>query len=186
MKQIGWICAVLLVLGVFNTWGQSTGIMPKRGASIDLSTNRLIEKRDNTPVEEEPDTMVYEIPQNIVEPEEQPEERLSFNDAAIDMLGFDKRLGDTKESFLLRNNTPYHLSRVVIKLTYRTPEDQMINYRTQVVECDLLPHSTRRCEIPSFDTAKSYYHVDSPPARSSGRPFKVSFRLLRYDVVVEP
>jgi len=54
------------------------------------------------------------------------------------------------------------------------------------VDCDLLPRSTRKCEIESFDRSKNYYHVDSPPSRVSGRPFKVSFLLLRYDIVIEP
>ena len=105
---------------------------------------------------------------------------LLFSPVAVDMLGFDKRMSDTKESFLLRNNTPYRLSRVVLKMIYRTPDGQMIDYRTRMVDCDLLPRSTRKCEIESFDRSKNYYHVDSPPSRVSGRPFKVSFQLLRY------
>lgn len=95
-------------------------------------------------------------------------------------------MSDTKECFLLRNNTPYRLSRVVLKMIYRTPDGQMIDYRTRMVDCDLLPRSTRKCEIESFDRSKNYYHVDSPPSRVSGRPFKVSFQLLRYDIVIEP
>lgn len=38
----------------------------------------------------------------------------------------------------------------------------MIDYRTRMVDCDLLPRSTRKCEIESFDRSKNYYHVDSP------------------------
>ena len=69
---------------------------------------------------------------------------LLFSPVAVDMLGFDKRMSDTKECFLLRNNTPYRLSRVVLKMIYRTPDGQMIDYRTRMVDCDLLPRSTVR------------------------------------------
>ncbi len=183
MKRIAFTCSVMM-LGISFTWGQTTGIMPKRAMKI--SSQRLVEKRAESPVEMIPDTtVVYGSPDEVAEMVK-PVEPLVFDEAAVSMIGFDKRMSDTQESFLLRNNTSYHLSRVVVKMIYRSPENEMIDYRERVVECDLLPHSTRRCEIPSFDTSKSYYHVDSPPTRTSGRPFKVSFQLLRYDVVVEP
>ena len=145
-------------------WGQS-GIMPRRSSSIKIPSQETMEK-------------ITEADPELVSRE--PVSTLS------DMLGFDKRMSDTKESFLLRNNTPYRLSRVVLKMIYRTPDGQMIDYRTRMVDCDLLPRSTRKCEIESFDRSKNYYHVDSPPSRVSGRPFKVSFQLLRYDIVIEP
>ncbi len=173
-------------LGISVSWGQSDGIMPKRGISSS-SLSRLVEKRSNTPVEVLPDTVFgYESPEEIVEQVTTQERQLVFDETAISMSGFDKRMSDTKESFLLRNNTPYHLSRVVIKFVYSFPDGTMIDSRERVVECDLMPRATRRCEIPSFDTSRNYYHVDSPPTRTAGRPFKVSFQLLRYDVVVEP
>ena len=110
---------------------------------------------------------------------------LLFSPVAVDMLGFDKRMSDTKESFLLRNNTPYRLSRVVLKMIYRTPDGQMIDYRTRMVDCDLLPRSTRKCEIES-STVRKIIIMSILPSRVSGRPFKVSFQLLRYDIVIEP
>ncbi len=186
MKQVG-LMVVVMLLGVSLSWGQTNGVMPKRSASLGLPSQRLLEKRDQTPVEVLPiDTaVVYHSSEEILEAVKSIEQP-TFDVEAVDMFGFDKRMSDTQESFLLRNNTPYHLSRVVIKLIYRTLDDHMIDYQERVVECDLLPGSTRRCEVPSFDTSRNYYHVDSPPARTSGRPFKVSFQLLRYDVVVEP
>lgn len=176
-KTILCICVGCFVS--ISLWGQTSGIMPRKSASVKIpaqktvATNRAVEPQG---VAREGNSLPLDTVCRVA----------VFDSLAGDMLGFDKRMSDTKESFLLRNNTQHRISRVVLKLVYRTPEGQMIDYRTRTVECDLLPHSTRRCEVESFDRSKNYYHVDSPPARVSGRPFKVSFQLLRYDIVVEP
>lgn len=173
--------AILLILvawAALPLWSQSSGIMPRKSASVRIPTQRVAEP----PAEDE----ARPVARESVEVTDTVPHSLPFSSTAVDMLAFDKRMSDTRESFLLRNNTPYRLSRVVLKLIYRDPDGQMIDYRTCPVECDLLPGSTRKCEIESFDHSRNYYHVDSPPARTSGRPFTVSYQLLRYDVVVEP
>ncbi len=169
---IGWITVVPVC-------GQSSGIMPRRSSSVKIPAQSSKAETCETELQGVAREVASALPDSV-------HETFAFDPLAVDMLGFDKRMSDTKESFLLRNNTANRLSRVVLKLTYRTPDGQMIDYRTRTVECDLLPHSTRRCEVESFDRSKNYYHVDSPPSRVSGRPFKVSFQLLRYDIVVEP
>ncbi len=180
MKRVLSLIIVCIGCATMVSWGQSKGIMPKRSMSIRLPKQNVSKEH------KENQALLDETERVEVLPLDTAARLIPFSQTAVDMLGYDKRLTDTKESFLLRNNTSYHLSRVVVKLVYRSPDGTMINYRTCTVECDLLPHSTRRCELPSFDTSKSYYHVDSPPSRASGRPFKVTFQLLRYDVVVEP
>lgn len=174
---------ILLFLGagltVVPLWSQSSGIMPRKSATVRVPAQRLSESEgdsDASPVDRE----------SVAAIDTMESGRLRFSPQAVDMLAFDKRMSDTRESFLLRNNSPYHLSRVVLKLVYRAPDGQMIDYRIRTVECDLLPGSTRKCDIESFDRSRNYYHVDSPPKRVSGRPFKVSYQVLRYDVVVEP
>ena len=143
-------------------WGQS-GIMPRRSSSIKIPSQETMEK-----ITEADPELVSREPVSTLS--DTISRALLFSPVAVDM----------------RNNTPYRLSRVVLKMIYRTPDGQMIDYRTRMVDCDLLPRSTRKCEIESFDRSKNYYHVDSPPSRVSGRPFKVSFQLLRYDIVIEP
>lgn len=171
------ILALLVGLSVMPLWGQSSGIMPRKSASVKIPAQRVADV--SAPDEARPVARELEAQTDTTR-------SLPFSATAVDMLAFDKRMSDTRESFLLRNNTPYRLSRVVLKLIYRDPDGQMIDYRTQLVECDLLPGSTRKCEIESFDRSRNYYHVDSPPSRVSGRPFTVSYQVLRYDVVVEP
>ncbi|HIZ26101.1 hypothetical protein [Barnesiella sp. An55] len=179
MRKILILTLLGVGLAMGPLWSQSSGIMPRKSATVRIPVQCLTGPSGETvatPVEREP----------VVTTDSVEAVRPAFSPTAVDMLAFDKRMSDTRESFLLRNNSPYHLSRVVLKLVYRAPDGQMIDYRTCTVECDLLPGSTRKCEIDSFDRSRNYYHVDSPPARVSGRPFKVSYQVLRYDVVVEP
>ena len=67
------------------------------------------------------------------------------------MLGFEKRLNDRTETFMLQNNTENLVTRVKLKITYRAPNGKMIDYREVMVDGELLPHTTRQFEIESFD-----------------------------------
>ena len=99
-------------------WGQS-GIMPRRSSSIKIPSQETMEKI----IEADPELVSREPVSTL---SDTTSRALLFSPVAVDMLGFDKRMSDTKESFLLRNNTPYRLSRVVLKMIYRTPDGQMI------------------------------------------------------------
>lgn len=105
---------------------------------------------------------------------------------AIDMLGFEKRLNDRIETFMLQNNTENLVTRVKLKITYRSPNGRMINYREVMVDGELLPHTTRQFEIDSFDKGKRYYFHKSTEGNKKleGYPFYIQFSLLRYDIAI--
>lgn len=105
---------------------------------------------------------------------------------AIDMLGFEKRLNDRTETFMLQNNTENLVTRVKLKITYRAPNGKMINYREVMVDGELLPHTTRQFEIESFDKGKRYYFHKSTEGNKKleGYPFYIQFSLLRYDIAI--
>ena len=86
-------------------WGQS-GIMPRRSSSIKIPSQETMEK-----ITEADPELVSREPVSTLS--DTTSRALLFSPVAVDMLGFDKRMRDTKESFLLRNDTPYRLSRVV-------------------------------------------------------------------------
>lgn len=109
-----------------------------------------------------------------------------FTSMAVSMHGYSKRLGDTKECFILRNETcNYRISRVVIKLVYSLESGREIYRRDEVVECNLPPGATQVITVKSFDKNKHYYYYTMPPRRASGTPYRVQYDVLRYDVVVE-
>ncbi|MCP9612855.1 hypothetical protein [Coprobacter tertius] len=107
-------------------------------------------------------------------------------DKAITMLGFEKRVKDKNETFLLKNNTPYLVTRVKLKLIYKTRNDEMIDYREITIDGEILPGTTKQFEKESFDKIKRYYYIKSMPLydQDNGYPFKVMYELLRYDIAI--
>jgi len=74
-------------------WGQS-GIMPRRSSSIKIPSQETMEK-----ITEADPELVSREPVSTLS--DTISRALLFSPVAVDMLGFDKRMSDTKESFLL-------------------------------------------------------------------------------------
>lgn len=109
-----------------------------------------------------------------------------FTPMAVSMHGYAKRLGDSKESFILRNETHnYRISRVLLRLLYTTADGSLLHAREELVDCDIAPGMTQMVAIKSFDTSKIYYYYTMPPKRASGTPYRIRYDVLRYDIVVE-
>ena len=104
----------------------------------------------------------------------------------IEMIGFEKRINDKTESFLLRNNTCNLITRIRLKIYYKTPKNEMIDYREVTIDQEIHPHMTKQIEINSFDKNKRYYDIFSPNKNNEGYPFKISWVLLRYDIAIIP
>ena len=73
-------------------WGQS-GIMPRRSSSIKIPSQETMEK-----ITEADPELVSREPVSTLS--DTTSRALLFSPVAVDMLGFDKRMSDTKESFL--------------------------------------------------------------------------------------
>ncbi|MEI3341856.1 MAG: hypothetical protein V8R52_06610, partial [Coprobacter fastidiosus] len=100
------------------------------------------------------------------------------------MLGFEKRLNDRTETFMLQNDTENLVTRVKLKITYNY-NGKMIDYREVMVDGELLPHTTRQFEIESFDKGKRYYFHKSTGGNKKLRGcFHIQFSLLRYDIAI--
>ena len=111
---------------------------------------------------------------------------IPFTSRVVSMHGYAKRLGDARESFILRNETHnYRISRVVLKLVYSLENGREIYRRNEIVECDIRPGETQSIAIKSFDKDNKYYYFPTPPQRAEGVPYRVQYDVLRYDVVVE-
>ena len=109
-----------------------------------------------------------------------------FTSMAVSMHGYSKRLNDSNESFLLRNETQrYRISRVVLMLVYTTESGVELHRRQETVECNLYPGAAQVVTIKSFDKNNNFYYYNTPPKRATGSPYRVRYDVLRYDVVVE-
>ena len=119
---------------------------------------------------------------------EQQNENIPFYQA-IEMLGFEKILSSKTESLMIKNNTPELVTRVHLRLAYKTPQNEMLDYREVVLDGEILPGMTKKFSFDSFDTNRQYYYYTTPPtgkAVESAYPFKVTATLLRYDIAVVP
>jgi len=104
--------------------------------------------------------------------------------AAITLKNFSKRAGDTKESFLVTNNSAHRMSAVRLRLRYTRLNGEIIHERDVTVPVSLKPGETRNVEIRSFDTQRNYYYYAGPKPRKEAVAFRVAFRLLGYDVPI--
>ena len=105
---------------------------------------------------------------------------------SIDILGFEKRLKDKNELYIVRNNTQYTITLIKLRVFYKTANDEMLDYRDVTLTGEFLPQTTKQFEVESFDKGKRYYYYESPDQnpKLEGYPFKVTYELLRYDVAV--
>lgn len=107
--------------------------------------------------------------------------------AEINMFAFDKQLQTKSESFLLQNNTGYHITRITLKLVYKTVKGEMLDHRELTVECDILPHATKSITIDSFDRGYQYrYEKSRITGKKMGIPFRVSYEIIKYDICIKP
>lgn len=105
---------------------------------------------------------------------------------AIDIMGFEKRLSDTNELYIIRNNTENTITLVKLRVYYKTPKGEMLDYREVILSGELLPNTTKQFETPSFDRAKRYYYLEGNPGskRTNGYPFIITYDLMRYDIAI--
>ena len=104
--------------------------------------------------------------------------------AAITIRGFAKRAGDTKESFMVTNNTHPPISAVRLLLRYSSTGGAIIHERKVTLPVTLKPGGTQMVDVRSFDTQRLYYYHAGPKPRKQATPFTVSYWLLGYDIPV--
>ena len=107
-------------------------------------------------------------------------------DESIDIIGFEKRLKDKNELYIIRNNTQHTITLIKLRVFYKTTNDEMLDYRDVTLRGEFLPQTTKQFEVESFDKGKRYYYFQSPDQnpKLEGYPFKITYDLLRYDVAV--
>ena len=103
----------------------------------------------------------------------------------VTLRGFGKRASDTRESFFVVNNMTHRISAVRLLLRYTLAGDgTMLHEREVKVPVSLQPGQSQLVTVPSWDKQRQFYYYAGPRPRKSATPFKVSFRLLGYDIPV--
>lgn len=94
--------------------------------------------------------------------------------------GFDKKQNNSKESFFIINNTDRRLTGVALYIDYRTPDGRQLNRQYLKLSCDIPAGETRKVDIKSWDTQRSFYYYKSKPSKNGGNPFDVTFDPICY------
>ena len=108
---------------------------------------------------------------------------LAFDEKAIVMRGYAKQTGASKETFMLTNNTNLHISQVKIAFKYTDINGELLHERSELVDCDLPPYSTRQASVKSWDEGNRFYYYKSK-SRKEAIAYNVKIKVIRYDIVV--
>lgn len=98
----------------------------------------------------------------------------------IMFAGFEKEPNSTKESFILVNNTDEEITGFEIKIDYLDMQDRMLHSRVIGMDCMVPPGESRKFDIRSWDTQRTYfYYLGNEPKRVA-TPFKVKINPISF------
>lgn len=93
--------------------------------------------------------------------------------------GYEKTLRSSTESFFVTNRSDSVVSHLSVVITYLDMKGRTLDSRTVETGIDLLPQTTRRVDIRSWDRQKVFYYYLSPVPRSTtATPYRVDIRLI--------
>lgn len=96
----------------------------------------------------------------------------------IRFFGFDKTVGSNNESFFIINGLDTGIRELEIEITYIDMKGRQLHKRKARIDCDIPARDTKRTDIKSWDTQKSFYFHQSAKPRRQATPFDVKIRLL--------
>ena len=96
----------------------------------------------------------------------------------IRFYGFDKTVTSGIESFFISNGLDVALTGAEVELTYIDMKGRQLHKRVVSVDCDIPAGETKRIDIKSWDTQKSFYFIQSVKPKRQATPFDVTLRPL--------
>lgn len=95
-------------------------------------------------------------------------------------IAYDKKANASKETFFVDNGSDFDLKSLDLEISYYNENGKLIHKRT--IELDIeFPHKeTRKVDISSWDTQKSYHYINSVPSTKKSTPYTVKFRILSF------
>lgn len=96
----------------------------------------------------------------------------------IRFYGFDKTVTGNKESFFVSNSLDREIIGMEIDITYTDMKGRQLHKRTVHLDSKLPTGETRRYDISSWDTQKSFYFHRSVKPRRQATPFDVKLELI--------
>lgn len=92
----------------------------------------------------------------------------------ISFSGFDKPATSSTESFFITNHTDRVMKGVALYIEYLTPDGRQLHKRWLKLDCLIPPGETRKADIRSWDSQRSFHYLKSRVSKKSA-PFDVVF-----------
>ena len=103
---------------------------------------------------------------------------------AVRFYGFDKTATSSMESFFISNGLDKPIRAMEAKITYTDMNGRQLHRQNVMIESCLEPGETKRHDIKSWDTQKSFYFYQSVKPKRQATPFSVKIELL--SVTLDP
>ncbi len=95
-------------------------------------------------------------------------------DNLLYICGYEKALRSSRETIFIHNPTDSVIDHISLTIQYLDTSGRMIHKRSLSHDVDIPPKETRRYDIPSWDTQKSYYYIQGDRPRKTATPYDVS------------
>lgn len=101
---------------------------------------------------------------------------------SIKFTGYDKNVGSSKETFHVVNDSHQDITGITIELIYKDMQGRMLHSRKLTLKCYIPKEETRKIDISSWDTQKSFYYYLSNEPKKVSSPYQVEIRLLAFTI----
>ena len=98
----------------------------------------------------------------------------------LNFMGYDKKTSAAKETFFVDNGSDISLSGLDLEISYFNSAGKLIHKRKVEINEYFPAKETRKVDIPSWDTQKSYHYVNSVPGGKGSVPYTVRFKVLSF------
>lgn len=91
----------------------------------------------------------------------------------IRFCGYEKTLRATRETIFIENLSDSTIAEISLTIEYLDSDGRQIHQRAIRRETNLPPRQTRRFDLKSWDTQKSYYYINGDKPRKSATPYNI-------------
>lgn len=165
-SAVALLAAVMISVSGEECYARKKGYRLKAPAS---------EAAKRTVISEEPDTVPEMVSGSFMVASQCETCNNGYRLGQVVFTGFDKNRNSTKESFFIINNTDRTLTAVTLYIEYLTPDGRQLHKRCLKLSCSIPPGETRKADIPSWDTQRSFHYYKSTGKNKGGNPFTVNF-----------
>lgn len=96
--------------------------------------------------------------------------------------GYDKEPNSNNESFILINKSERPIIGYKVRIDYMDMKGRMLHSRTIEEACLVPPGETRRFDIKSWDTQRTYYYYLGNAPKRVATPFQVKFTPISFRI----